>query len=114
MSKPRKKLQPVGRENPIQATVPWSCTHFGSQSEIETHVAATGKWETLAEVHAVAGIDAEEIADFIVHVVNKHQKTCALLKEMSLALKGCGDGKGITLKAKQNITALLEQVEGIM
>lgn len=47
----------------------WSCTHFGDMSEIEVFVEASGQWETVAEVHSVANIDAEDIADFIVQAV---------------------------------------------
>ncbi len=42
-----------------------SGTHFGNQSDIDVFVAATGQWETLATVHSVVGIDAEDLAAFI-------------------------------------------------
>lgn len=54
----------------LQATLPWTCTNFGDRSEIEAFVKETGKWETVAEVRAVAGTDAEDVASFIVQAVN--------------------------------------------
>jgi hypothetical protein len=58
----------------------WSCTHFGNQSEIESYIAATGKWETVADVRPVAGVDAEDMADFIVNAV-KHYHLFLASKE---------------------------------
>jgi len=64
-----KKPRPIA-EQLILATRPWTCTNFGDQSEIEAYVEATGAWETIATVHAVNGVDAEDIASFIVRAVN--------------------------------------------
>jgi len=57
------------------ATLQWSCTHFGCQSEIEVYVAATDQWETIAVVSAAAGLDAEDIAEFIVKAVIDRTRT---------------------------------------
>jgi hypothetical protein len=58
----------------IASTLPWSCTQFGNQSEIEAFVGSTGKRETIADVHGVAGVDAEDMADFIVRAVNAYAR----------------------------------------
>ena len=58
----------------VNVTTPWACTHFGNQSEIETYNETTEKWETIAEVHSTADFDAEDIASFIVEVVNSCPK----------------------------------------
>jgi len=47
----------------------WSCTHFGGISEIELYVASTRQWETVATVNSAAGLDAEEIAAFIINKI---------------------------------------------
>ena len=65
------KTKEGAKVNSIPDFVPWSCTHFGDQSEIEAFIPATGKWETIADVHSVGGIDAEDIANFIICAVNK-------------------------------------------
>lgn len=57
-------------EHCLQATLPWTCTHFGGRSEIETYVKETGTWETVAEVRAIGDVDAEDVACLIVKAVN--------------------------------------------
>lgn len=57
----------------IAATSPWRCTHFGNLSEIEAQFTATGTWETLAEVRSVQGLDAEDIASFLVTAINYYR-----------------------------------------
>lgn len=63
----RKLKSAPGLLTPISSTLPWSCTHFGDQSEIEAFV--KGRWETVADVHSVGDIDAEDIADYIIRAV---------------------------------------------
>ena len=74
MAKADSKLNKDAAENFVVNTLPWSCTHFGDQSEIEAFVPATGRWETIADVHSVGDIDAEDIADFIVRLANEFIK----------------------------------------
>jgi len=64
---PRKSKSSI--EKSIMATLPWTCTNFGGHSEIEARLGATGSWETLATVHSVDGIDAEDIANFVIQVI---------------------------------------------
>jgi hypothetical protein len=54
----------------IHATFPWRSTSFGNQAEIEALDPATGAWETIALVNAISGLDAEDVASFIVEIVN--------------------------------------------
>lgn len=61
---------PSVSEQCLQATMPWTCTNFGERSEIEAFIKETGTWETIAEVRAIAGVDAEDVAGFIVKAVN--------------------------------------------
>ena len=56
----------------IATTCPWTYTNFGNHSEIEAFIEATGAWETIAEVHSIADLDAEDIADFIVRAVSSY------------------------------------------
>jgi len=55
---------------------PWRSTHFGDQSEIEAQIMATGSWETIAAVRSLPGLDAEDLASFIVMLVNEHAARC--------------------------------------
>lgn len=56
-------------EKLILATLPWSSSSFGTHADIDGFNPASGKWETIATVHAIAGVDAEDMASFIVGVV---------------------------------------------
>ena len=58
----------------VNVTTPWTCTHFGHQSEIEAYNEKTEKWETIADVRSTADFDAEDIASFIIEVVNSCPK----------------------------------------
>jgi hypothetical protein len=60
----------------LAAISPWRSTHFGDQSEIEAQIRATGTWETLAAVRSLPGLDAEDLASFIVMVVNEYAARC--------------------------------------
>jgi hypothetical protein len=75
MSKSVKKTKASTTKCPVHFTTPWSCTNFGSESEIEAYVEVTGSWETIANVHSVGDLDAEDIADFIIQSVNAYVKT---------------------------------------
>lgn len=71
MPKSKKpKNQPSLREA-IKATLPWSHTLSGNTSDIEAYIKATGIWETIACVNSLPGIDAEDLAAFIVEGMNQ-------------------------------------------
>ena len=74
MPKLPRKATYADHEDLVISTLPWSCTHFGDQSEIEAFIPATGKWETIADVHSVGDLDAEDIADFITRLANEFIK----------------------------------------
>ncbi len=80
---PKKKEKSGNALAPILESLPWSCTHFGGQSEIETYIPALEKWVTLAEVYSVGGIDAEDLADFIVRTVNESKNMAAIAGEIA-------------------------------
>jgi len=64
------KAKSNGVEKSILQTLPWSITHFGGQSEIETFIADTDAWKSVATVYAVGDIDAEDLAAFIMQTAN--------------------------------------------
>lgn len=66
---PKAKLCAIAAPSPEQELSRWSCSLFGDKSEIDVFVESTGRWETVAEVHAVGGFDAEDIAAFIAEAV---------------------------------------------
>jgi hypothetical protein len=76
-AKPRAMVAP----SPEQELTRWSCSLFGNKSEIDVFVESTGKWETAAEVHAVGGFDAEDIAAFITQAIAAHRVCRSLAKE---------------------------------
>lgn len=59
----------ISVEKSILATLPWTSSSFGKQAEIDGFSPTTGKWETIATVNAIAGVDAEDVAAFIVEAV---------------------------------------------
>jgi hypothetical protein len=65
----RDKIHAVAAPLPEQKLTRWSCSLFGDRSGIDVFVESTGRWETAAEVHAVGGFDAEDIAAFITEAI---------------------------------------------
>jgi len=57
-------------EKSILATLPWTSSSFGKHAEIDGVNPITGKWGTIATVNAIADVDAEDLASFMVDLVN--------------------------------------------
>jgi hypothetical protein len=68
------KESKVSVEKVILATLPWSSSSFGKQAEVDGFNPTSGKWETIATVNTIAGIDAEDVASFMVEAVIAYQK----------------------------------------
>lgn len=70
---PRKHPQAIANSAEILAmTLPWKSTSFGNEAEIEVFFEHTGTWEVIATISPVAGIDAEDVANFIVDKMSRH------------------------------------------
>ena len=72
MTKLSKKNK-ASPEQAILATRPWVSSSFGRQAEIDGFNSTTGTWDTIATVNSMAGVDAEDIASFIVKAVAAYQ-----------------------------------------
>jgi hypothetical protein len=70
-----KSPKPLTIHQSLLATLPWSFTCFGDPSDIEAPLGKNGALVTIAQVHPVAGQDAEDVAAFIVKAVNALQKS---------------------------------------
>jgi hypothetical protein len=106
-AKPEKAL----REKKLYTLAPWSCRHFPDHSEIEAYVAAAGDWQTIADVRQTAGSSAEEMANFIAHVVNNHDKLIDLLDDMISALEACLACKGLEWSAEYDADIILRRAK---
>jgi hypothetical protein len=111
MPKPRKtpRLQKSTGKEASYLLLPWTQKNYPDRCEIEAYVPITGEWETIAEIPAGPGIDAELIAGFILRAVNAYEKTGDLLKQMTAALELCltCDGK-LTWEAEHEAQAVLK------
>lgn len=110
MPRTSKRLKPI-IEKSILATKPWSCTNFGEQSEIDAYIDSTDTWETIATIQSAAGIDAEDIASFIVHAVNNYEKTQRLIQKMKMALELCLENEAIGKDVEQQIEVALKEIK---
>ncbi|MBI1207281.1 MAG: hypothetical protein GC191_08330 [Azospirillum sp.] len=105
------KKQSATQANPVQATLPWTCTHLDGQSEIEARNAATGVWETIASVKGDEGFDRRAAADLIVKAVNAHESHRELIAEMAAALELCLACNGLSWEAEQEAAPLVERAK---
>jgi hypothetical protein len=71
---PKAKPRTIAAPSPEQEFSRWSCSLFGDKSEIDVFVESTGRWETAAEVHAVGGVDAEDVASFILQAISAQKE----------------------------------------
>jgi len=108
MVKPARKVKTAVLKTALLSSLPWACTHFGEESEIEAHVEATGKWETIADVHPFMGFDGEDIASFILRAVNNYEKTQTLFPKIKSLLDLCLQAETLPPKIKQKIDELLK------
>ena len=68
---PKTKPRAVKTPDIERELTKWSCTLFGDKSEIDVFVESAGRWETAAEIHGAGRFDAEEVAEFIIQVMNR-------------------------------------------
>ena len=67
------KKQKVPISSAFLATLPMASSLFGKQAEIDGFNPVSGRWETIAVIDGIAGVDAEDIAAFIVESVLAYQ-----------------------------------------
>jgi len=107
MPKILKKQKSVTEES-ILTTMPWTCSNFGSQSEIDVYVESTGTWATIATVNGIENIDAEDMASFIVRLANAYNANRTLFKDTIVSLEACLKCDALTQKTKTGAeTAIL-------
>ena len=68
----KRKPKTLAPKITIDAITDCTRTSFGSESEIDVRL-PDGSWETIATVRSVAGMDADEIASYVVRAI-KHYK----------------------------------------
>jgi hypothetical protein len=111
MPKADKKYKSVIKENPISSAMPWTCTYFGRQAEIDAYISTTGNWETIATVYSVAGFDAEDTASLIIRAVNGYEKTQNLLRDIISMMDTSVKDITIAERVKHNVESLLYRAE---
>ena len=67
---------------------------------------AAGDWQTIADVRQTAGVNAEEMANFIANTVNDHDKLMNILDDMITALETCLDSKALDWSALREMEHL--------
>ncbi|MDE2029554.1 MAG: hypothetical protein KGI97_03215 [Alphaproteobacteria bacterium] len=115
MVKPARKItKKAALKSGLLSTLPWNCTSFGEESEIEAHAEAEGRWVTIADVHPFMEFDGEEIASFILRAVNNHEKTQSLLPKIRSVLDLCQKNKALPPAVKKEIDTALGAISEMM
>jgi hypothetical protein len=92
---------------------PWSVKHFADRSEIEAYVLGTGSWKSIAEVKQAVGVEASNVADFIVRAVNEFEGNQQLIKDMIAALETCIGCVGIDWATENNLETILRHAKAV-
>src|ERR1700733_1211409 len=91
--------------------LPWTCKHYPDRSEIEAYLPGRD-WETIVEMPANPGIDAELVAEFIARTVNGYEKVRDLVFQMAEAIELCLTcGDSLTWEAEQGAEASLNKAK---
>jgi hypothetical protein len=111
MPKPGKKPKARARKTPSETVtlpprplytlLPWACQHYDDRSELKAYVPASGVWECVAEVRRTAGASAETMADYLMRIVNDHEKMSDLLRDAAEALDLCLQSDGLAWDAER-------------
>jgi hypothetical protein len=89
---------------------PWRCTHHGDRSEVFAYVEASGKWETVLVVRASSGTTAEELAVYIVNLVNDRREDQDALEQAFAALDAVLQD-GLTFTTEQEAEHAAERLK---
>ena len=87
---------------------PWSVQHYGGYSEIRAYIEITGQWEVIIETKSINHI---AIADFIIFVVNAHNRDPNLVEEMAHALELCVESNDLNWESEQAADSVLRRIK---
>jgi hypothetical protein len=89
---------------------PWRCTHHGDRSEVFAYAEASGTWELVLEVRSSSGATAEELAIYIVNLVNDRREDQPALEQAFAALDGVLQD-GLTFTTEQEADHAVERLK---
>ena len=108
MPKARKTVRRVATQI---ASMIFSCTHFDEISEIDAYIASIDKVESIADIRSAAGINAKDIAEFIVRAANNEARMKNIIHQLLDALRLCLDCDGkLTWEVEQEADAMYERI----
>jgi hypothetical protein len=111
MPKTDKQLKILSPVESSYTTMPWSCNHHPTFSEIEAYVPITGNFEIIADIHDSRGVDAEVVAGLIARSVNRLEKNENLIEQMSCAIELCLECREcLSWEAEHDAQAVLKKV----
>jgi hypothetical protein len=105
---------PASGKRPLYAILPWACQHYPDHSEVKAYVPASGIWETVADVRRTAGASAETMADYLMYVVNNHEKMREMMGDMIAALELCLQTEGLTWEAEREAEITVRRAKEII
>ena len=110
MVKPARQSKAAALQNTLLSTLPWACTSFGEESEIEVYNDAEGKWHTIADVHPFMGFDGEDIASFILRAINQQEATQPLFLKVKTVLETVQKNSSLSPKIKKEIDETVKAI----
>jgi hypothetical protein len=109
-AKRKPKAEKISSKEAAYLMLPWTCKHYPDRSEIEAYLPGRD-WETIVEIPANPGIDAELVAEFIARTVNGTQKTRDLFSQVADALELCLASGNLTWEAEQEANIVLKRIK---
>jgi hypothetical protein len=87
MAKARKPRAGSAKPRSFYLLHPWRCELRGDDCDIMAYVEASGRWQAVATIPATPGASADELAGFIVTLVNDNQKRDDVMQAALSALE---------------------------
>ena len=87
---------------------PWSVEHHVGYSEIRAYLEITGQWEVVVEAKSINHI---VVANFIISVVNVHNRDPNLVEEMAHALELCLESNDLNWESEQAADSVLRRIK---
>ena len=92
-------------------TMPWSCNHHPTFSEIEAYIPITGDFEIIADIHDTRGVDAEVVAGLITRAVNDYERNHDMIAQMTYAIELCLECReGLSWEAEHDADIVFRKI----
>jgi hypothetical protein len=109
-SKQSKKAKPDNKSKRFYFIHPWQSQHHAECSEITAYT-EKGSWEKVLTVHPTSDATAENMAIFVLDLINDNQRNRNLLFEAMHALEAVLEDGGLNYTNEQDAGSVINRIK---